>query len=702
MIGMERYFKKRDLLLESSQFVKGVGPSRQVYLERLGIKTVEDLLLHFPRKYYDRSHIFPIGKIEPGVEVTFVSTILAASLRRTRRGQSILTVVVGDETGRVELIFFNQPYLENKFRPGERIVVSGVVSIYANSRQMISPEYELFSGDLDDSLIHTGRIVPVYPLTSGISQRMMRKIIANALEKCRGNVKENLSSRIILECGFPPREEAFRQIHYPDNEESSKRALERFKFEEIFFLHMLLKKRKTEVFSNRTRPAVPPPHDMFERFVESLPFSLTDSQRKVLDEIVKNVESSRGLNMLVQGDVGSGKTVVAVAAMVLAVEKGFQAAMMVPTEILAEQHYERVKAYLQDFPVRVELLIGSMSNSEKHKIREGLAEGLIDMIIGTHALIQEEITFKQLGLAVIDEQHRFGVKQRATLGSGEILPHFLVLTATPIPRSLAQTVYGDLDLSVIEGFPAGRRDVVTEIVMPDRREDVYGKIEEAFRDGKQAFILYPVIEDSGDSKLLAAIEQFEYLQMKRFKDYPLGLLHGRMSYEEKKRAVEMFRRKEIVALVTTTVIEVGIDVPGANILVVNNPERFGLSQLHQLRGRIGRSGEKAFCYLMLSEETGAGSLERLRIFASTNDGFKVAEEDLRLRGPGEIWGYRQSGYPSFKLINPLVDSDLVARSWEEVTAMLAADPGLKSKENRVVAEYYYNYYKPRMELAEIG
>jgi len=698
---MSGFIRERNPLLESSQFVKGVGPSRQVLLSKLGIQTVEDLLGHFPRKYYDRSRIVKISGIDMGGEVTFVASILAVSSRKARRGQSILTVIAGDETGNIELVFFNQPYLEKRFHPGEKIVVSGVVSMYGGRKQMISPEFEVLSGELDRSLLHTGRIVPVYPLTSGISQRMMRRIISSAIEKCRGKIKENLSPRIVLEEDFPSREEAFRQIHYPDNFEQVERAIRRFKFEEVFFLHLLLKSRRNNILMKKERPRFAPPHKMLERFLEELPFSLTGAQKKVLSEIVRDVEG-KGLNRLLQGDVGSGKTVVAIASMLLAVDKGYQSAMMVPTEILAVQHFERIKGYLRNLPVNVELLIGSLDAGTKREVQKKIERGEVDIVVGTHALIQESIAFAQLGMAVIDEQHRFGVKQRATLGRGKLLPNFLVMTATPIPRSLAQTVYGDLDLSVIDELPAGKRRVRTELVQAEDREKVFEQLENAFQSDKQTFILYPVIEDSSRENILSAVEQFEYLQHERFKEYPLGLLHGRMSFEEKHKAIELFKSGEIVALVTTTVIEVGIDIPNANILVVNNPERFGLAQLHQLRGRVGRGGDEGVCYLLLGEGVGAESIDRLRFFASTDDGFRVAEEDLRLRGPGEIWGFRQSGYPSFKLLNPLTDEDIVRKSWEESSRILSQDPELKSGENRLVAEYFYRYYKPKMELAEIG
>lgn len=699
---MDNRFVSKNLLSQSSQFVKGVGPSRQVLLSRLGIETVEDLIMHFPRNYYDRRDLITISEVAPKQQATFVAAVLAVSLRRARRGQTVLTVAVGDETGIVNLVFFNQPYLEKQFKQGIKVIVSGELRLYKGQKQLISPEYEVLSGELNQSLLHTGRIVPVYPLTSGISQRMMRRIVRSALEKCGGRISENLPADICGNLGFPGREEAFRHIHYPDNWEKLERAVRRFKFEEVFFLHLLLKERRQNLIQRKPRPRIPPPHPLLEDFLENLPFDLTMAQRRVLAEIKGDVESGSGLNRLLQGDVGSGKTVVGIAAMMMALGKGFQATLMVPTEILAQQHYERICQYLNGLPVKVSLLIGSMSKAEKERVHEDLIGGGVDLVVGTHALIQEGISFKQLGLAVIDEQHRFGVKQRARLGEGDLLPHFLVMTATPIPRTLAQTVYGDLDLSLLDELPAGKRRVRTEIVEQNDRDQVYEIVREAFKDGRQAFILYPLVQESERSDLLAATEEFERLQAEELREFPLGLLHGKMSFEEKAKAIDMFRKGEILGLVTTTVIEVGVDIPNATILVINNPERFGLAQLHQLRGRVGRGGEEGICFIILRHNMGDTSVERLSFFAASDDGFKVAEEDLKRRGPGEIWGIRQSGYPAFRLINPLIDHGIVQCSWRESDRLLRRDPGLKHPENRVVADYYHLYYRSRMELAEIG
>jgi len=699
---MEKGTFSKEPLLGSSQFVKGVGPQRQVRLSRLGIETVEDLLLHFPRRYYDRGDLVSVSKVAPGEQATFIATVLAVSLRRLKGGRSILTVALGDETGTINLVFFNQPYLEKQFGQGTRILASGEPILYRGSKQLVSPEYEIFSGELNESLLETDRIVPVYPLTAGISQRMMRRIIRAALEKYAAQIPENLPRGLREELGFPGRAEAFRQMHQPDDWERIEGARRRFKFEEVFFLHILIKERRRNLTGRKHRPPIRSPHGLLEGFLEHLPFELTAAQARVLGEIKRDMESPGGLNRLLQGDVGSGKTVVGLAAMMMAVGNGFQAALMVPTEILAQQHFLRASRYLESMPMQAELLIGSMSRIEKERIHRGLEDGSVGLVVGTHALIQEGISFDQLGLAVIDEQHRFGVRQRARLGRGNLLPHFLVMTATPIPRSLAQIVYGDLDLSLIDELPGGERRVRTEIVTSDGIGTVYESVRDAFSKGRQAFILYPLVEESERSDLLAATQEFERLRREELSGYPIGLLHGRMSFEEKSKAIEMFREGDILGLVTTTVIEVGVDVPNASILVINNPERFGLAQLHQLRGRVGRGGDSGACFLVTEDGSRVTSISRLTFFASTNDGFRIAEEDLRTRGPGEIWGVRQSGYPSFRLINPLSDNEIVRRSWSESDRLINGDPGLKHSDNRVVADYFRVYYKPRIEFAEIG
>jgi ATP-dependent DNA helicase RecG len=690
------------ILGTSSQFVRGVGPARQKLLSRLGIETVDDLIRHYPRAYYDRTSLVSIGSAPVGETVTVSGEVLTAHSRRLGSRRSMLTVAIDDGTGALQLVFFNQSYLDKYFRKGSRVIASGRVKLYRDRKQMVGPEWEMTGGGEDEQLLNAGRIVPVYPLTAGISQRMMRRIVKAALDRARGMIPENLPGGLLRGMGFPGREQALFQIHYPDDEPALETAVRRLKFEEVFFLHLLIREKSILVREGRKRPVIAPPHRLARRFLENLPFSLTGAQKRVLGEIRADVESEKGLSRLLQGDVGSGKTVVGLASMLLAVGAGHQAAMMAPTEILAQQHAMRMEEYLEGLGVTTALLLGSMRQAQKRDVHRRLASGEIDLVVGTHALIQESISFRQLGLAVIDEQHRFGVRQRATLGSGDLLPHFLVMTATPIPRSLAQTVYGDLDLSVIDEMPFGSRDVRTEIVLAGEAESAYATVRDGMREGRQAFILYPLVEESEGLELKAATEEFERLSAEEFSGLPIGLLHGRMSFEEKMRAISMFRAGEILGLVTTTVIEVGVDIPNASFLLINHPERFGLAQLHQLRGRIGRGGSGGVCYLLVDEDASGASARRLEMFASTTDGFRVAEIDLEMRGPGEVWGTRQSGYPAFRLINPLSDSDLVQRSWRESGDLLAGDPGLDKPENRVVADYFRQYYRGRMGLADIG
>lgn len=699
---MDKGKQEDNILGMSSQYIRGVGPARQKLLSRLGIETVDDLIRHYPRGYFDRSGLVQIGSASPGDTVTVSGEILTTHSRRLGPGRSMFIVAVDDGTGSMQLVFFNQPYLEKYFRKGSMVVASGQVRLYREKRQIAAPEWEITGGGDDEDLLHAGRIVPVYPLTAGISQRMMRRIVKTTLDRAEGMIPENLPGKVISGMDLVGREEAVRRIHYPEDDAGLGEAVRRLKFEEVFFLHLLIRERGILIREGKRRPGIEPPHDLAHRFLENLPFRLTSAQKRVLKEIRVDVESEKGLSRLLQGDVGSGKTVVGLASLLLAVGAGHQSAMMAPTEILAQQHMMNIEKYLEGLDVTYALLIGSMRQSEKRDVQERLASGEIDLVVGTHALIQESISFRQLGLAVIDEQHRFGVRQRATLGTGDMLPHFLVMTATPIPRSLARTVYGDLDLSVIDELPFGRRSVKTEIVPSGDADDVYEAIRSEMMDGRQAFILYPLVEESEGLELKAATEEFESLSTGEFSGFPVGLLHGRMSFDEKMRAISLFRSGEILGLVTTTVIEVGVDMPNASVLLINHPERFGLAQLHQLRGRIGRGGSGGVCYLLVDEEITGRARERLELFAGTEDGFRVAEIDLEMRGPGEVWGTRQSGYPSFRLINPLSDKELVQRSWEESGDLLSADPGLEKPENRVVAEYFRRYYKGRMELADIG
>jgi ATP-dependent DNA helicase RecG len=536
-------------------------------------------------------------------------------------------------------------------------------------------------------LLSAGRIVPVYPLTDGISQRFLRNLIARTLDQYRDAVGENLPSAVLDELAAPPRQQAIRELHFPSDEESFRLAQSRLKFEELFYVQLLFSLQRIRRRDHPSRPRIDIAFEMEREFLSGLPFELTSAQKRVLKDVRDDVTSEQGMNRLLQGDVGSGKTVVAAAALLAAVEAGFQAAIMVPTEILAAQHYATLSPHFTRLGVRAALLIGSLKPVEKREIHRELASGAIQVVVGTHALIQSEVRFDSLALVVIDEQHRFGVRQRAALMRENITPHILVMTATPIPRSLALTAYADLDLSVIDEMPAARAPVSTRLVQPEKREAMYRFVLEECEKGRRAYLLYPVIEETEKQDLEAAVTAYEELSEGLFRGVPIGLLHGRMSMTEKEDVMGRFARGDVAALVSTTVIEVGVHVPDATIIVVHHPERFGLSQLHQLRGRVGRGGREGYCFLLLGETMAAESLERLSILARESDGFRIAEEDLRIRGPGEFLGVRQHGIPGFKLANPLKDHRLVETANHAVRRLLETDPGLESADGLLCRRY---------------
>jgi ATP-dependent DNA helicase RecG len=660
-----------------------VGPSRALKLAKLGIENVNDLLTHYPRKYYDRRRLQTIAALQAGTEETVLGSVLTSSQRNTRRRRSIITAAVGDETGIVQVVWFNQPYLARHLKPGSEVILTGQLRFYKGQRQIVNPEFEVIGEDLDHELLSAGRIVPVYGLTEGISQRFLRRLNARTLDLYRSAVTENLPASFVDTLGAPARHAAIRELHFPGDEDSFRKAEERLKAEELFYVQLLFSLQRIRLRENPSRPRLDVAFDLEKRYLNGLPFDLTSAQKRVLEEIHADIESERGMNRLLQGDVGSGKTVVAAAALLAAAEAGSQAAMMVPTEILASQHYATLAPEFDRLGVSCALLIGSLKASEKRKVHRDLAAGDVQVVIGTHALIQSDVKFDSLALVVIDEQHRFGVRQRAALMRENMTPHMLVMTATPIPRSLALTAYADLDLSVIDELPAIRAEVKTRTVKPEKREAMYEFIREECEKGNRAYFLYPLIEETEKQDLEAAVSAHEELAAGYFYGVPLGLLHGRLAMAEKEEVMRRFASGEIAALVSTTVVEVGVHVPHATIMAVHHPERFGLSQLHQLRGRVGRGGRPGFCFLLLAETMSSESLERLNVLTMETDGFRIAEEDLRIRGPGEFLGVRQHGVPGFKLANPLKDRRLVEKANEAVRRLLDADPRLESPDGRL-------------------
>jgi ATP-dependent DNA helicase RecG len=688
-------------LATECRYLKGVGPVRALRLAKLGIVTVEDLLTHYPRKYYDRRNFARIAELRPGEEACVSGQILSAAKKRIGPKRSMVTAAVGDDTGILQVVWFNQDYLMKQLKPGNSIVMSGELAYYRGQRQMVNPEFEVVGEDLDRDLLHAGRIVPVYPLTSGVSQRFLRGLIARTLEAAGSMVFENLPAEILEELELPPRYEAIRMMHFPEDHSRFEAALKRLKFEELFYLQLLFSLVKRRPF-REGRLRFETDFSLVDRYLSRLPFELTSAQKRVIDEIKRDLTKEGGMNRLLQGDVGSGKTVVAGAALLAAVEAGFQAALMVPSELLAVQHAKTLETFFQGLDVEVTLLVGSTSPADKKRIHSRIASGDEKIVVGTHALIQEGVEFKNLGVVVIDEQHRFGVRQRAALMGGVTKPHLLVMTATPIPRSLALTAYGDLDLSVIDELPPGRAEVRTHIVPWEKRDDMLDFVLRELEGGARAYFLYPLIEETEKQDLKDALSAYEELSGGAFRKVGVGLIHGRMPFDEKQRVMEDFTEGRRRLLVSTTVIEVGMHVPEATVMVIHHPERFGLSQLHQLRGRIGRGGRRGYCFLLVGEGTAPRSRSRLEILVRNSDGFRIAEEDLRLRGPGEFFGVRQHGLPGFKLANPALDREIVELAHGSVKRMLAEDPNLENPRNLMCRKYLQSYSSFEVSLIKAG
>jgi len=699
---LPQHEKRQQLLSNFCQFLKGVGPGRAITLKRLRIETVDNLLTHYPRKYYDRRNLRKIADLPPGEEVTFLGQIMTVSQRKMRYGRTMVTVAVGDDTGIVQVVWFNQPYIINYLKPGRECLLSGELSYYRSARQVVNPEFELLGEALDEQLLSTGRIVPVYPLTRGVSQRFLRGLITRTLDQYRDTIIDNLPPSMVESMGLPSRYEALRNIHFPDGPDSYEQALRRLKLEELFYLQLIFSLQRKKRSTRSTHPRFDLGLGLEKKFLDSFPFELTGAQQRVLEEIHSDLTGMRGLNRLLQGDVGSGKTIVAGAALLAAVEAGYQAVLMVPTEVLAVQHQRSLQQPFEAAGVSITLLIGALKAGDKRKIQRAIASGESQVVIGTHAVIQESVKFKKLGLVVIDEQQRFGVRQRAALLGGKEQPHMLVMTATPIPRTLALTAYADLDLSVIDEMPPGRLAVKTQMVPVEKRDKMYEFIRSEIEKGARAYLLYPLIEESEKQDLQAAVTEYEKLSSGVFDGIPVGLIHGKKSFDEKTAAMEAFASGEIRLLVTTTVIEVGVHVPEATLMVVHHPERFGLSQLHQLRGRVGRGTQPGSCFLVETEGSSYESRRRMKFFCNTLDGFKIAEEDMKNRGPGEFFGVRQHGVPGFKLANPMVDRDLVETASRAVRSLLRDDPALRGEGGRRCRDYLKLFVDEGIALWTVG
>ena len=677
--------------------LKGVSTGLAAKLGRLGVATVQDMLFFFPRRYNDFASIRPIAGLVVGEEQTVIGTVWSAKdtpIGRRLRGTEAL---IGDDTGTMRVVWFNQPYIAQQLRTNERIVLAGKVTLYKGQKTLENPEYEPLESE---ELLHTGRLVPVYHTTSGLAGRTVRRLAKQTLDTYADALPELLPTDLLSRNGMPPRAAALRQMHFPDGWDDLKAARRRLAFDELLLIQVGVLERKREWQERGLAQPLRLSEETRRGYVESLPFTLTGAQQRAMTQTLADVARERPMSRLLQGDVGSGKTVVAAAALLAATASGAQGAMMAPTEILAEQHFHTLcrlfscsektvsvatvrPAYLSK-PLTIALLTGSLPAAVKRELREQIAAGEIDIVVGTHAVIQEGVTFHRLGLAIVDEQHRFGVMQRAALREKGRNPHVLVMTATPIPRTLTLTVYGDLDVSVIDEMPPGRKPVQTHWVPPDERDGGYEFVRRQVQQGYQTFIIYPLIEESETLTTRAVTQEFERLSNEVFPDARLGLLHGRLAARKKESVMRAFRDRRLDILVSTAVVEVGVDIPNATVMMVEGAERFGLAQLHQLRGRVGRSDIQSYC-LLLSDSPAPDSRERLQIVERTQDGFALAEADLRLRGPGEFFGTRQSGLPDLKVAQ-LSDVSLIELARTEASRLLDDDPDLARPEHAQLRE----------------
>jgi len=677
--------------------IKGISLSLAAKFAKLGVKTVRDLLYFFPHRHLDYSQRKTISQLAEGEEETVIANVWQAHETRLG-GRRSTEAIIGDETGNVRVVWFNNPYLAKKLATNTRIVVSGRVSLFNGRHVFESPEWELE----DEELIHTGRLVPLYSLTRGLRPRQVRKLMKGVVDQWAWQVEDFLPSELRERCNLPELSQAISQAHYPEDEAVKAQARVRLAFDELFLLQLGVLSKKRDWQESQPGNPLSVKASVLETFLKSLPFELTTAQEKVLKELLTDLRKPQPMSRLLQGEVGSGKTVVATATLIVAAANGYQGAFMAPTEILAEQHFATIcqllsrvgeqegEGFLYSYsgllprPLTVALLIGDINQAKKQELQQRIASGEIDIIIGTHALIQKDVEFSRLGLAVVDEQHRFGVAQRSALRQKGFSPHVLVMTATPIPRSLALTLYGDLDLSVIDQLPPGRQVVKTKWLKPGQRESAYAFIRRQVADGRQAFIICPLVEESEVIQARAAVAEYERLSQEVFPEMRLGLLHGRMSSDEKDRVMRRFRSGKLDVLVSTPVVEVGIDVPNATVMLVESADRFGLSQLHQFRGRVGRGTEQSYCMLLAQNPSEIGR-ERLDTIEKTHDGFQLAEEDLRMRGPGEFFGTRQSGLPDLRMAK-LSDVALLELARSEATRLFQVDPALEKIEHKPLAK----------------
>jgi len=688
-------------LSDSVQFIRGIGPQRAESLARIGIHTLEDLLFYFPRRYVDRSQLIPLSHLRINQEATGVARVTEKKM--IEYGKKRLVVTLTDGTDRIQCIFFNRPQMFQRiFSEGQTVFFSGKVTFFMG-KQIVHPEYQIVDEEAD--LQKLARIIPLYPWSkeleqSHISHGAWRKMIYRLLFESELDLNEKFPPWICLEYGLMNFSDALRQMHFPESDQELERAHYRFVFEEGFFLLLLLNLRYQ---SNRRSPGIQfqPSQGMLRHLVDQLPYQLTRAQIRVINDIYRDMTSPHQMNRLLQGDVGSGKTVVALIAMLLAYENGCQAILMAPTEILAEQHFLNIRQFTNWFGIEPLLLVGSQKNKTKMRLREEIAQKVPALIIGTHALIQNNVNFARPGLIVIDEQHRFGVMQRGVLTTLENNPDILIMTATPIPRTLAMTLYGDMDVSLIDEMPPGRKPIINRAYTQNQIELVYRQVEINISEGGQIYFVYPLIEESEKLDLKAAQSAFEEIQ-RRFPQVATGLLHGRMKAEEKSQVMDQFKRGEIKILVSTTVIEVGVDVPQANLMVIEHAERFGLAQLHQLRGRVGRGHAQSSCLFVTADQLTEDAKKRISVMTTSNDGFKIAEEDLAMRGPGELMGTTQAGLPPIRMMEIFTHQKLLTQLKELVRRIVESDQHLIQPAHQSLRSELFARYGDKLHYLEIA
>lgn len=682
-------------LKKDIQYVKGIGPKRAEKLNKLDIFTLRDLLYYFPRQFEDRNNLKKIIQLENDEKATIKVIIVGVSTSTPRKGMNITKVDVRDETGYAKLVFFNQAYVKNTFKCGDTILVFGKIKKEFKNIEITSCEVE----HLTNTPKNTCKVMPIYPLTYGVTNKEIISIIKSVLSDKTLKIKEYLPQRIIAKYKLCSIDYAIRNIHAPSSKEALKIALYRIVFEEFLILQLglfMFKNGVSEVEGIKFKE-----NKKLNDVLNSLPFKLTGAQDRALNEIIKDMESEKAMNRLVQGDVGSGKTVVALLALADCVLNGYQGALMAPTEILAEQHYISLTETLQPFSINVGLLVGSLTKKQKEKMLEKVKNKEVDILIGTHALIEDKVEFNNLGLVITDEQHRFGVRQRSKLSEKGENPDILVMTATPIPRTLALILYGDLDISIIDELPPGRQPIETIAVDKDKRDRAYNSlVRKEVEKGRQVYIVCPLVEESEAIEAKAAVELVEELKLEYFSDLRVGLLHGKMKASEKDTIMKRFKNKEIDILVSTTVIEVGVNVPNATLMIIENAERFGLAQLHQLRGRVGRGIHKSYCILIYASKSEV-CRQRMSIMEETNDGFKISEKDLEIRGPGEFFGTRQHGLPELKVANIFKHMKILKLAQQEARYIVCEDYKLQSLENKMLKKeiiYKFEYLVKEISL----